>query len=71
MPVSAVAKDTGYSVKKVKPIIDMIRGMNVEEALNALRFLPSPIRGAGCEGSAVRPPPTPRTSFSRARPNFA
>ena len=30
-------------MKKVKPIIDMIRGMNVEEALAALRFLPSPI----------------------------
>ncbi len=43
MPVSAVAKNTGYSVKKIKPIIDMIRGMNVEDALNALRFLPSPI----------------------------
>lgn len=43
MPVSAIAKDTGYSVKKIKPIIDMIRGMKVEDALNALRFLPSPI----------------------------
>ena len=43
MPVQAVAKNTGYSVKKVKPIIDMIRGMNVDDALNALLFLPSPI----------------------------
>lgn len=43
MPVRAVATNTGYSVKKVKPIIDMVRGMYVEDALNALRFLPSPV----------------------------
>ncbi len=43
MPVRAVASNTGYSVKKVKPIIDMVRGMKVEEALDALQFLPSPI----------------------------
>lgn len=43
MPVRAVATNTGYSVKKVKPIIDMIRGMMVDDAMNTLRFLPSPI----------------------------
>lgn len=43
MPVRAVATNTGYSVKKIKPIIDMIRGMKVEDALDALRYLPSPI----------------------------
>ena len=42
MAVSATAKDTGISVKKMLPIVDLVRGMNVEEALNALEFLPSP-----------------------------
>ena len=45
MPVRAVASNTGYSVKKVKPVIDMVRGMKVDAALDALRFMPSPIAG--------------------------
>ena len=43
MAVSATAKNTGVSVKKVKPIIDLVRGKKVEEALDVLRFIPSPI----------------------------
>ena len=43
MAVKATASDTGVSVKKVKPIIDLIRGKQVNEALNILSFLPSPI----------------------------
>ena len=42
MPVSATAKNTGVSVKKMMLIVDMVRGKNVEEALNILAFLPSP-----------------------------
>ncbi len=42
MPISATAKDTGISAKKFKPIIDLVRGQRVEEALNILQFLPSP-----------------------------
>ena len=42
MPIRATAKNTGISVKKLLPIVDMVRGKNVEEALNALAFLPSP-----------------------------
>ena len=42
MPVSATAKNTGVSVKKMMLIVDMVRGKNVEEALNTLAFLPSP-----------------------------
>ena len=43
MPVRAVSTNTGISVKKVKPIIDLVRGKNVDEALQVLRFLPSPV----------------------------
>jgi len=42
MPISATAKNTGISVKKLLPIVDMVRGKNVEEALDALEFMPSP-----------------------------
>ena len=42
MEVRAVAKDTGISPRKVRPLVDMVRGKNVDEALNMLRFTPSP-----------------------------
>ena len=42
MAVSATAKDTGISVKRLKPIVDLVRGKPVEEALDMLAFLPSP-----------------------------
>ena len=42
MEVKAVAKDTGISPKKVRPIVDMIRGKKVDEALTMLRFAPTP-----------------------------
>ncbi len=43
MAASATATNTGYSVKKVKRILDLVRGRTVEEALNILEFMPSPI----------------------------
>ncbi len=43
MPVRAVSTNTGISVKKVKPIIDLVRGKKVDDALQVLRFLPSPV----------------------------
>ncbi len=43
MEVRAVAKDTGLSPYKVRPIIDMVRGKKVDEALALLRFAPSPL----------------------------
>ena len=43
MVASATATNTGYSVKKVKRILDLVRGRTVEEALNILEFMPSPI----------------------------
>jgi large subunit ribosomal protein L22 len=42
MKVSAIAKDVGIPSRKVKLIVDMVRGKSVEEALAMLRFVPSP-----------------------------
>ena len=42
MEVRAVAKDTGISVRKVRLLVDMVRGKKVDEALNLLKFTPSP-----------------------------
>ncbi len=42
MEVRAVAKDTGVSPRKVRLLIDMVRGKKVDEALTMLRFTPSP-----------------------------
>ena len=41
-PVRAVAKSLGTSQKRLKPILDLIRGQRVEDALNSLSLLPSP-----------------------------
>ena len=43
MEVKAVAKDTGISPRKVRPLVDMVRGKMVDEALTLLQFAPSPI----------------------------
>jgi large subunit ribosomal protein L22 len=32
----------GTSQKRLKPILDLVRGQRVEDALNSLRLLPSP-----------------------------
>ena len=42
MAVRAVAKGVRISPKKVRLIVDAIRGKKVEEALNILRFITSP-----------------------------
>jgi large subunit ribosomal protein L22 len=42
MEVRAFAKDTGISPRKVRPMVDMVRGKKVDEALTLLRFTPSP-----------------------------
>lgn len=43
MAASATMTNTGYSVKKVKRILDLVRGRTVDDALNILAFMPSPI----------------------------
>jgi large subunit ribosomal protein L22 len=42
MEVRAVAKNTGVSPRKVRPLVDMIRGKKVDEAITTLRFTPTP-----------------------------
>ena len=42
MAVSATGKNIGISPKKLKPVVDLVRGKKVEEALTVLHFLPSP-----------------------------
>jgi large subunit ribosomal protein L22 len=42
MEVRAVAKDTGISPRKVRPLVDMVRGKRVDEALSLLQFAPTP-----------------------------
>lgn len=42
MEVKAVAKDTGITPRKARLLVDMVRGKKVEEALNLLKFTPSP-----------------------------
>ncbi len=45
MEVRAVAKDTGLPPRKARLLVDMVRGKKVEEALNMLKFTPSPSAG--------------------------
>lgn len=42
MRVRAVARNLGFSPKKLGLIVALVRGKRVEEALDILRFLPSP-----------------------------
>jgi len=42
MEVKAVSKNTGVSPRKVRLLVDMVRGKKVDEALAVLRFTPSP-----------------------------
>ena len=42
MRIKAVSKNTGLSPRKVRLLIDMVRGKKVEDALNILKFAPTP-----------------------------
>ena len=42
MEVKAVAKNTGIAPRKVRLLVDMVRGKKVDEALTMLRFAPTP-----------------------------
>lgn len=41
-PVRAVAKQVGASQKRLKPMLDLVRGQPVDQALDTLHLLPSP-----------------------------
>ena len=43
MAVRATTTNTGISARKVKPVLDLLRGMNVEDALETLQFMPSAV----------------------------
>jgi large subunit ribosomal protein L22 len=42
MEVKAIAKDTGISPRKVRLLVDMVRGKKVEHALTILKFTSTP-----------------------------
>jgi len=42
MKVGAVAKDVRISPRKVRLVVDIVRGKKVAEALTILKFLPTP-----------------------------
>ena len=42
MEIKAIAKDTGISPRKVRLLVDMVRGKRVDEALDILKFAPTP-----------------------------
>ena len=50
MRVGAVAKDIGIPPRKVKLVVDMVRGKKVEDALNILKFTPTPGGQSCCQG---------------------
>ena len=42
MEVKSVAKDTGYSSRKIRLLLNLVRGKKVDEALSILKFATSP-----------------------------
>jgi len=42
MAVQATGRGVGVSPKKLKWVVDLVRGKKVDEALNILRYYPSP-----------------------------
>ncbi|MEJ2739722.1 MAG: 50S ribosomal protein L22 [Dehalococcoidia bacterium] len=42
MKVHSISKDVGIPPRKVRLIVDMVRGKTVDEALVMLKFVPSP-----------------------------
>ncbi len=43
MEVRAIVKDTGISAQKIRPLVDMVRGKKVDDALNILKYTSSPL----------------------------
>ncbi len=42
MEVKSVSKNTGISARKMRVIVDLVRGKSVNDALTILKFTPSP-----------------------------
>ena len=52
-PVRARAKQIGASTKRLKPILDLVRGKGVGEALDTLSLLTSPLGQARRQGGGI------------------
>ncbi|MDP3050311.1 MAG: uL22 family ribosomal protein, partial [Eubacteriales bacterium] len=52
MEARAIAKYVRLSPRKVRQVVDLIRGKNVDEALSVLRFTPK--RAAGVVAKVVK-----------------
>jgi large subunit ribosomal protein L22 len=42
MAVKAIGRQVGISTKRVRPMLQALKGMNVSDAIEALRFQPGP-----------------------------
>ena len=42
MEVKAISKDTGISPRKIRLLVNMVKGKKVDEAMDILRFAPTP-----------------------------
>lgn len=42
MEVKAVAKNISISARKVRPVIELVQGKRIDEALDLLKFTPTP-----------------------------
>ena len=42
MEIKAIARNTGMPAGKMRPLVDMVRGKRVDEALDLLRYTPTP-----------------------------
>jgi large subunit ribosomal protein L22 len=42
MEVRAISKDTGVSPRKMRLLVNMVKGKRVDDALNILQFAPTP-----------------------------
>ncbi len=62
MKVAAISKDVRISPRKVKLVVDMVRGKKVEEALTILKFTPTP--------AAVAVAKTIKSAAANAENNF-
>jgi len=62
MEVKAVSKNTGVSPRKVRLLVDMVRGKKVDEALAVLRFTPSPTAQVVAKDLEEVSPPVARAS---------
>ena len=63
MAVKAVAKGIGMSTKRVRPLVDALRGKSVQASLDALRFMPGP--------AAMRVAKVLRSAAANAENNMA